>query len=235
MSRPQLIRRYAEPADRVACVSSAIRQCMKDAGVTVPQDVILDGFAAEHVEEAGNKYPLSVMQASHLTAQKRLTVTLHAFARFQKNHPSARLTIMGQGAEREKLEALSRELGVEKVVRFTGEVPNAEVLAEMAKTRFFCMPSVHEGFGIVYLEAMASGCITIGTEGEGIADVVESGKNGFLVPPDDPDAIAAVLEWCLAHSEEAGAIAARGRQDALSLTWERNAEQYLRLFEELCS
>ena len=233
MSSPQLIRRYAEQADQVVCVSSAIRRCVTNAGARVPQSVILDGFAVEHVKEAGGQRPLSVMQASHLTAQKRLPVTLRAFARFQQNHPAARLTVMGQGTEREKLEALSRELGVEAAVRFTGEVPNAEVLAEMGKARFFCMPSVHEGFGIVYLEAMASGCITIGTEGEGIADLIENGKNGFLVPPDDPDAIVAVMEWCLAHPEEAAAIAAQGRQDALSLTWERNAKQYLALFETL--
>ena len=97
------------------------------------------------------------------------------------------------------------------------------------------MPSYPEGFGIVYLEAMASGCITIGTEGEGIANLIKNGENGFLVPPDDPDDIAAVMEWCLAHPEEATAIADRGRQDALSLTWDHNAEQYIKLFKELCS
>ena len=95
------------------------------------------------------------------------------------------------------------------------------------------MPSVNEGFGIVYLEAMASGCITVGTEGEGIADLIVSGKNGFLVPPDSPDAIVSVIEWCLEHPEEADAIAEQGRKDALDLTWEHNAEQYIELFERM--
>ena len=95
------------------------------------------------------------------------------------------------------------------------------------------MPSIPEGFGIAYLEAMASGCITIGTEGEGIADLIVSGKNGFLVPPDDPDSIVRVIEWCLEHPEEADIIAERGRKDALGLTWEYNAKQYINLFQEL--
>ena len=100
----------------------------------------------------------------------------------------------------------------------------------MARTQFFCMPSVREGFGIVYLEAMASGCLTMGTRGEGVADLIENGKNGFLVPPEEPAAIAELIEWSLAHPEEAAAIAARGRQDALSLTWETNAAAYEKLY-----
>lgn len=103
----------------------------------------------------------------------------------------------------------------------------------MAACQFFVMPSHPEGFGIVYLESMANGCITIGTEGEGIADLIHSGENGFLVPADDPDSIVQVIEWCLANPEKAAAIAERGRQDALALTWERNAAQYLALFQTL--
>ena len=133
------------------------------------------------------------------------------------------------------MESLCRELGVEGSVRFLGQVPNDTVLAEMAKHRFFVMPSVREGFGIVYLEAMANGCVTIGTEGEGIADLIASGKNGFLVPPDDPQAVVGVTEWCLQHPKAADAIAERGRLDARSLTWDRNARQYIKLFEEVCS
>lgn len=235
MSDPQLIRQYAEQADRVVCVSTPLRTSMQEHGVSAPMQVILNGFHLHHSNISAERESYSIAQAGYLIPRKKVDVTLRAFTQFREKHPAATMTVIGKGSEREKLEALSRELGVEAAVRFTGEVPNAEVMAEMAKARFFCMPSVHEGFGIVYSEAMASGCITIGTEGEGIADVIESGKNGFLVPPDDPDAIAAVMEWCLAHPEEAAAIAAQGRQDALSLTWERNAEQYLRLFEELCS
>ena len=85
----------------------------------------------------------------------------------------------------------------------------------------------------MYLEAMASGCITIGTEGEGIADLIENDRNGFLVPPEEPDAIAGVVEWCLTHPEEAAAIAERGQSSARTLTWETNAKKYIELFRTL--
>lgn len=72
------------------------------------------------------------------------------------------------------------------------------------------MPSVREGFGMVYLEAMSCGCITIGTEGEGIADFIISGKNGILVPPDEPDAIVAAVESCLSDPAYAASLAEQG-------------------------
>ena len=95
------------------------------------------------------------------------------------------------------------------------------------------MVSKPEGFGIVYLEAMAAGCITVGTAGEGVADVIRSGENGFLVPADDPEAIVQIIENCLANSKKAAALAAAGQIAARKLTWEENAKQHIRLFTEL--
>ena len=122
---------------------------------------------------------------------------------------------------------------MEDSVCFTGYLPNPETLAEMAKAMFFVMPSVREGFGIVYLEAMASGCVTIGTQGEGIADLIENGHNGFLVPPEDPNAIVSVIESCLRDPQRAREIADRGREDACALTWPANAQKYVDLFNSL--
>lgn len=218
-------------ADHVVAVSSTLRQKLRTCGTKTPVSVILNGFHVQAVPRTGaEKTPCSLLQVSNLIRQKHVDTTLTAFAQVKKAHPEARLTVIGRGPERENLESLARELGVARDVRFTGQLPNEEVLAEMARTQFFCMPSVREGFGIVYLEAMASGCLTMGTRGEGVADLIENGKNGFLVPPEEPAAIAELIEWGLAHPEEAAAIAARGRQDALSLTWERNAAAYEKLY-----
>ena len=103
----------------------------------------------------------------------------------------------------------------------------------MAKAQFFCMPSVREGFGIVYLEAMASGCVTIGTEGEGIAALIVSGENGFLVPPDDVDAIVQIVDRCFRDESLMRRIADAGKATAMTMTWENNTKQYTKLFESL--
>lgn len=229
----EALRTSAQKADHIVCVSSLLRRRLEGCGVTVPMSVILNGFRVPDAVPEGNRPPLSMIQAGHLTHQKRVDVTIRALAALRRRHPEASLEIIGSGSEQERFQALCGELGVEDAVRFSGYLPNAETLARMARAQFFVMPSVNEGFGIVYLEAMASGCITVGTEGEGIADLIASGENGFLVPPDNPEAIVRTVEWCLEHPEKADAVAERGRRAALSLTWEKNAAQYLALFEAL--
>lgn len=223
----------AAPADHVAAVSSALARKLADSGTKTPISVILNGFRVQALPAAAERNPCSVIQVGNLIAQKHFDTTLRAFARLKETQPAACLTIVGHGPEQKALEQLAQVLGISDAVRFTGQLSNEGVLAEMSRAQFFCMPSVREGFGIVYLEAMASGCITIGTEGEGIADLIESGKNGFLVPAGSPEAIVQVVEWCLAHPQEADAIAQHGKQDAMALTWDSNAKKYLELFRTL--
>lgn len=220
-------------ADAVVAVSSALAEKVRSCGTRTHVPVILNGYDFCALPPRNRVRGCTFIQVGHLQEQKRVHVTISAFAQLRKKYPYAVLNIIGSGSELHRLHALCEELGIADAVHFQGALPNAEVLAAMAKSLFFIMPSIREGFGIVYLEAMASGCITIGTEGEGIADLIVSGENGFLVPPDDPGAIAQVVEWCLSHPDEAAAIAERGQQDAIGLTWEKNAAQYLILFKEL--
>lgn len=223
-------------ADTVVAVSSALEEKVRSCGTGAPISVILNGFDLQALpEEEGGERGHTFIQVGSLQEQKRVHVTIRAFARLREQYPDSCLTLVGSGPDRVRLEALCGKLGVSGSVRFLGMIPNREVLSEMSKTRFFILPSVREGFGIAYLEAMACGCVTIGTEGEGIADLIVSGENGFLVPPDDPDAIVRTVKWCLEHPDEASAIAERGRQAVLGLAWEENAGHYINLFKELIS
>lgn len=223
----------ADQADYVVAVSSVLADKLRASQTATPIFTILNGFRIGSLTQNPKKQGNAWLQVCNLLRQKRVDVTIRAFSAFYRAHADAVLTIVGQGSERIALEKLCRELGVENAVHFAGKLPNQDVLAEMGKARFFCMPSVREGFGIVYLEAMASGCVTVGTAGEGIADLITDGENGFLVPPDDPEAIVTVFERCLADPAMADAVAARGRDAARSLTWEKNAAQYLTLFTSL--
>lgn len=226
------LKRCCDQADAVVGVSSKLTEKLADCGSTTPLHSILNGFAINHLSVC-KKQLHSWIQVGNLVPSKHQDITIQAFASHLPKTPDARFLIVGQGSNRQKLETLCDDLGTAHAVQFTGALPNQDALAKMAESQFFVMPSHPEGFGIVYLEAMANGCITIGTEGEGIADLIVSGENGFLVPPDDPDAIVRVIDWCIAHPEEAAVIAERGRRDALALTWEKNAKEYTTLFKEL--
>lgn len=227
------LKQHADKADTVICVSTLLKNRLLECGVTAPISVILNGFNIQYALSDVEKKPLSMVQAGYLVARKKADITIRAFAMLRDRHPEASLEIVGSGSELKRFQLLCKELNVTDAVHFHGFLPNPETLAEISKAQFFVMPSVREGFGIVYLEAMTNGCITIGTEEEGIADLIVNGENGFLVPPDDPAAIVQVVEWCIDHPSEAAAIAERGRRDAQELTWEKNATQYLKLFESL--
>ena len=229
---PVLLKTLANKADAVVSVSSMFQKQLLETHVNIKTPIILNGFHVESAHFQKDKLPLSIVQAGYLVARKKADVTIRALASLRKRHPGVTLDIVGSGSELSRFQALCNELDVTDAVRFHGFLPNSQTLQIMSASRFFVMPSVQEGFGIVYLEAMASGCVTIGTEGEGIADLIISGENGFLVPPDDPDAIVQTIEWCLGHPDKASAIAERGRRDALNLTWEKNAKQYTALFQE---
>lgn len=226
------MKNFCDHADTVAAVSSALAKKLSACGTGTPIVSILNGFVLENVTQVV-KEPYTLLQVGALTEQKRVSVTIRAFSELRKRYPECTLTLIGQGPERSRLEDLCQGLGLDSAVRFLGQLPHQGVLAEMAKAQFFVMPSVREGFGIVYLEAMASGCVTIGTEGEGIADLIVSGENGFLVPPDDVDAIVEIVDRCFQDESLMRRSSDAGRATAMTMTWENNAKQYAELFESL--
>ena len=229
------LKEYADKADYIVAVSTALANKLKLCATNTPISVILNGFAIQNMHNNLNsiKHSFSLLQVGHLIEQKKFDITIKAVSKWHEIHSEVTLTIIGQGVKRDELEKMCRELGIFESIRFLGQVPNEVVLQEMAHSQFFVMPSVREGFGIVYLEAMASGCITIGTKGEGIADFIIDGYNGFLVPPNDPNAIVDKLEFCRKNPEQAKRIAKQGKKDAMAMTWEKNAKQYIELFNSL--
>ncbi len=227
------IREFCDKADRVVAVSSVLRERLRACGTVTPLDSVVNGFIPRKIPSGITRHPLRIIQVCNLIPLKRVDVTVRAFAALKEQHPDMELVVVGQGSMRSELETLCQDLGVADSVRFLGQLPNETVFEELCASTYFVMVSKPEGFGIAYLEAMSAGCITVGTEGQGIADVIRSEENGFLVPVDDPDAIARVIESCIANPDKIAAISASGQKDARNLTWEENAKQYVGKFLEL--
>lgn len=224
---------YCDGADLVTAVSDQLRKRLAACGTETPLRGIVNGFIPRPIPEGTVKNLHSLIQVGHLIPSKRVDTTIRAFAMLRREYPNLKLTIVGKGPLRQQLEDLCTELGVADSVEFTGEIPNDRVFARLCEAGFFVMASKPEGFGIVYLEAMAAGCVTIGTEGEGVADVIVSGENGFLVPADEPEKIAELIDRCIRTPETAAQIGEKAAKTAGEMTWEHNAKQYLTMFEAL--
>lgn len=227
------IRDYCDRMDAVVAVSGKLKERLVSCGTRAPVYKIYNGFVPHPYPADCPKSIGSLIQVGNLIPSKRVDVTIRAFAALREEYPDLELTVVGQGPLRGELERLCEALGVSAAVRFTGQLPNETVFRKMCESGIFVMASKPEGFGIVYLEAMAAGCVAVGTEGEGIADVITHGENGFLVPADDVSAIVGVVRTCMENLQKAEEIAEKGKQTARTMTWAHNARQYEELFRQL--
>jgi glycosyltransferase involved in cell wall biosynthesis len=124
--------------------------------------------------------------------------------------PNAKLVLVGDGELRKKLEALATDLGVRDAVVFTGLRDDTPELLAMSDV--FALASINEGMGRVLVEAMAVGLPTVATDVGGVSTVVVDGKTGFLVPPENPHALAEAMVKLLKDAKLRSQMGEAGRK-----------------------
>jgi len=232
--REQTIRALAGAAAVVA-VSSAVARRLE--GVVAPERLhtVLNGVTGlEQVapSELLPGRPL-VLSVGNLYASKGHATVLAALARLEPRHGDIAYVVVGDGPEKDRLKARARQLGLRGQVTFLGWRPHDEVLALMARADAFVLPSAPEGFGLVYAEAMAQGAPVVACRGEGPDDFVDDGVSGLLVPPDDADAVTRAIARLLDDRAGAARLVQAGRAAVAALTWRRNAERQLAVYERV--
>ncbi|MDD4796303.1 MAG: glycosyltransferase [Eubacteriales bacterium] len=217
--------------DRVVAVSQKLKDVL-DSWLPAEQTVVIhNGYAPAGITPPDVRR--GVLFAGNLIAQKRADLLLRAYAAICEDFPGQDLTIAGRGQQLPALQALAARLGIAHRVTFTGYLDNKELQRRMAGSLVFALPSVREGFGIVYVEAMANGCVPVGVRGEGIDGVIRPGENGILVPPDDEPALGAAVARLLRDDAYRRELSAQARCDAAQMTWAHNARAYVRLFAQI--
>ncbi|WP_266080511.1 glycosyltransferase family 4 protein [Haladaptatus caseinilyticus] len=129
------------------------------------------------------------------------------------------LTVIGSSTDKEyanRMRRLRDDLGLRRNVSFTGRLPDEAVAGHLARSHVLTVPSLYEGFGLVYLEGMAFSLPAIATTAGGASEIVTDGENGFLLPPADPSAISEAVRTVRDDRDELGRMstAARDRYDA---------------------
>jgi glycosyltransferase involved in cell wall biosynthesis len=157
----------------------------------VEPDLLEDAASPDGVREELGIPPeaLLVGTVANLKPHKGLQHLLRAAVLIRGRVPAAHFLVVGQGEARNDLEALAREMGLEDAVTFTGFREDAVRIASAFDV--FAMSSLHEGLSIALVEAMALGKPVVVTRVGGLPEVVEDGRDGILVPPSDPGALAA--------------------------------------------
>jgi glycosyltransferase involved in cell wall biosynthesis len=134
-----------------------------------------------------------IITVARLEKVKGINYLIEAVSRLNLNGTRIILDIIGEGSERRSLENLTERLNLRDRVRFLGEIPNEQISEYLAGGDCFVLSSLREGFGIVILEAQAAGLPVVASNVGGIPDLVEDGKTGLLVKPEDPDQLAVAI------------------------------------------
>ena len=150
-----------------------------------------------------------VLCVAHLYPRKNVAALVRAMTMLEA---PVRLRIVGTGPETPKLEALVRELGLGNRAAILGHVPFASLVAEYRNADVFCSPSLQEGFGIVFLEAMAAGLPIVACRAAAVPEVVPDGECGLLVPPHEIRALASALDRLASDASERTRLGEAGRR-----------------------
>jgi len=218
--------------DHVVACSEAVREYLLETYRYPPDYVttIRNGWSGTPLKLRKDPRP-TVVCTANFRAQKGHPVLIEAFATVAERVPEARLALLGDGAELPAARRLVAELGLERSVELPGA--QADVWPWLAKAHVFALASHYEPLGIAVLEAMAAGLPVVATDVEGIAELVEPGVTGELVPPGDPRAMAQSLAALLAEPGTALKMGSAGRERAEGARMNACVEAYFGLYERL--
>jgi len=232
----RISQRVYRSSRRVICISERVReQVLEGVGRTCRTSVVYNGVDPELFSpgsESASGGPI-ILSVGNLIPIKGHAVLIRAVASLAADFPALTLEIIGDGPERSHLHTLVQQLQLGARVRFLGRLSRHQVAAAMRRCTVFALPSRYEGLGCVYLEAMSVGKPVIGCRGQGIAEIIQHGSNGFLVGPDNEKELALALAMLLGDESRRRNLGAAARDTILDrLTLAQQAESLTRIYRE---
>jgi glycosyltransferase involved in cell wall biosynthesis len=232
----RISQRVYRSSRRVICISERVReQVLEGTGSTCRTSVVYNGVDPEFFSPSKEAFSIDpvVLSVGNLIPIKGHEVLIRAIAGLAAEFPAVSLEIIGDGAERSRLEGITQQLGIVERVRFLGRQSREQVADAMRRCTVFALPSRYEGLGCVYLEAMSVGKPVIGCRGQGIAEVIQQASNGFLVGADNEKELALVLGMLLRDETRRGNLGAAARDTILDgFTLDHQAESFSRIYRE---
>jgi phosphatidylinositol alpha-mannosyltransferase len=195
----------------------------------VPNGVDIERFASRRPPLPGG--PPTILALGRLDPRKGIEHLIDALPHVMRALGPVRLVIAGDGPRRPALERRARARAP-GAIEFLGAVPPERTPQLYAAADCLCAPATrNESFGIVLLEAMASGRPIVASDLSGYRRVIVAGQTGWLVPPGDPPALARALIRVLGDPDHARTMGEAGRERAQSYAWPRVSERLVALYE----
>jgi L-malate glycosyltransferase len=207
--------------DNILVVSEAVHQSLlpylsSDIQIEVLVNGVEDLLGKPLARSKNSKNQILIV--GRIEHEKGFDVALRAFGLILQELPSFRLVVIGSGSQLPSLKILGKQLGILSSIDFLGDLRNKEVIQKMDQSDIVFVPSrAIEGFGIVAIEAALREVVVIASDVGGLSYTVEDKKSGFLVPAEDPIAIATKAKEILRDPDSTEKIRKYARIRALDL------------------
>lgn len=197
-----------------------IQKISKKDILVVPNGVNLKEFKYS-LKFNRTKKERKILFVGSLVPVKGVKYLIESMKAIKNNYSNVQLVIIGDGTEKHELEKLVVEFGLSDCVSFVGKVPNHKVSQYMIESDIFVLPSLSEGFGIVLLEAMASGLPIVASNVGGIPSLVQNEINGFLVESRNPERISEKVLLLFDNEELMIKISENNKKIVEQYDWEK--------------
>lgn len=189
-------------SDKVIAISKAVEKYLITSK-EVPADKVnlIYNPVNEVVQENGHyKEDMLFTVVARLEPVKNLSFLIDIFSSIAKTSPEAKLNIIGDGSLRNELRRKIESLNISDKVTLKGFIPNPH--PELAKSTYFILPSLYEGFGLACIEAIQAGNVVICSNSGGIPEFITDGEQGFLFDPKSRSSTLAAIERALSLNKE---------------------------------
>lgn len=180
-------------AARIVCVSRDTKRSLVEQ-YGIPEEKITVIYNAVDTERfhplATEKSPDSILYLGRIDKRKGIEFLIRSMPLVVEQIPEARLVVGGKGSHLKRMQSLVARLKLERNVTFLGFVPDEELNALYNRAQVAVVPSIFEGFGITVIEALAAGTRVVGTDVDGIREILQGGEYGRLAPYGDRRALA---------------------------------------------
>ena len=196
----------------------------------IPNGAPLDLLDRLQTAAAPDKLPMPyVLTAGRLIHRKGIDVLIEALRQVRQKGIELEIVVAGDGPERSNLQELAASADVSRHIRFLGNQSQEQVLRLMKHCLFFVLASRAEGLPLVIAEAMACEKAVVATNVDGVPDIVEHGRTGLLVQPEDPQSLADALITLHEDAAWRHDLAKAAKEWAIAqFSWEHIADRYLR-------
>lgn len=226
------------PFGKILTISESTKKALikefnlnSDKIVTIPEGVSLSYIDRVPCSEQSNDRILFV---GRLVPHKHVDHLLRILNNLKDKYPDVHLVIVGKGVEKENLTKYINDNNLDNYVEFMQDLSNEELIYQMKLANVLVLPSTREGFGMVLSEANACGTPTVCYASGGVVEVVDDEKTGYLVKPEDVDALEEKIEYILDNKDVEEALGRQGRLNVEEkFNWDKIVLQYINLASKL--